>query len=310
MTRVISYNILAGGTCRIDQLHQMLQAQHADLIGLVEAVDDRVVEELAARLGMEYRLSGRLKGRVVEQGALLSCYPILSTRAHRTSALTKQPLLEVCVEEPDGQPLTVFVAHLTADFSQGWAANLKRRREVAEILRIMAAHQGTNHLLMGDFNSIVPGERVKGSRFLRYMTDPNLYYHLAAGGKQGLPSLNYVVPPRLRFVKPLLVAAPKSRMLCALFDALDPLYAPRGGFTLLGKAGYVDCFRALHPAEPGFTWPAAMPAGRIDYIFASPTLAGRLARSEVLTGCCKVGGADASDHLPIAAEFRPALAQM
>jgi endonuclease/exonuclease/phosphatase family metal-dependent hydrolase len=310
MTRVLSYNILAGGTHRIDQLQKVLQTYQSDLIGLVEAVEDRIVEELAARLGMEYRLSGRLKGREVEQGALLSRYPILSTRAHSTSVLTKQPLLEVCVEEPDGRPLTVFVAHLTADFSQGWAANLKRRREVAEILRIMAPHRGTNHLLLGDFNSIAPGERVKGSRFLRYMTNPDLYYHLASGGTRGLPNLNYVVPPRLGFVKPLLVAAPRSRALGALFDAFDPLYAPRGGFDLLSKAGYVDCFRALHPREPGFTWPAALPAGRIDFIFASPTLAGRLVSSRVLTGCGKVCEAEASDHLPVSAEFRQALARM
>ncbi len=303
MTRVISYNILAGGTRRIDLLQKMVEARNADLIGLVEAVDERVVETLASRLGMEYRLSGRLKGQRVEQGALLSRLPILATRAHRTTILNKQPLLEVTVEEPDGQPLTVFVAHLTASFSRAWAANLKRRRELADIVRIMAAHRGTNHLLMGDFNSIAPGERVKGSRFLRYMTDPNLYYHLAVGGTQGLPSLSYVVPPALRFMTPVLMAAPKSRALGALFDTLDPLYAPRSGFGLLRKAGYVDCFRALHPYESGFTWPSALPAGRIDYIFASPALAGRLAASAVETGDGRVCGMDASDHLPVFAEF-------
>jgi endonuclease/exonuclease/phosphatase family metal-dependent hydrolase len=304
MTRVLSYNILAGGTRRVDPLQKMLQAWDVDLIGLVEAADERVVETLAARLGMEYRLSGRLKGQRVEQGALLSRLPILSTKAHATSILTKQPLLEVCVEEADGQPLTIFVAHLTAAFSQGRAANQKRRRELAEILRMMQPRQGTHHVLMGDFNSIAPGDRVKGSRFLQYMTDPDLYYHLASGGKQGLPDLNYVVPRGLRFVKPLLTAAPKSRVLGALFDAFDPLYAPRGGFDVLSKAGYVDCFRRLHPREPGFTWPSALPAGRIDFIFASPTLAGRLSACAVELASDGVSGADASDHLPVFAEFR------
>jgi endonuclease/exonuclease/phosphatase family metal-dependent hydrolase len=304
MTRVISYNILAGGTRRVDHLQKMIEPRNADLIGLVEAVDERVVETLASRLGMEYRLSGRLKGQRVEQGALLSRLPILSTRTHRTERLNKQPLLEVTVEEPDGQPLTVFVAHLTASFSKAWAANLKRRRELADIARIMAAHHGANHLLMGDFNSIAPGERVKGSRFLRYMTDPDLYYHLALGSSNhGLPSLNYVVPPAFRFITPVLMAAPKSRALGALFDTLDPLYAPRSGFGLLRNAGYVDCFRALHPYESGFTWPSALPAGRIDYIFASPSLAKRLSASAVETGCGKVSGMDASDHLPVFAEF-------
>ncbi len=303
MIRVFSYNILAGGIRRVAPLAKMLQSRNVDLVGLVEAVDEQVVAELAERLGMEYRLSGRLKGQQVEQGALLSRFPIRATRAYHTSVLTKQPLLEVRVEEPDGQPLTVFVAHLTASFSKGWAANQKRRREIAEILRLMAPSQGTDHLLMGDFNSIAPGERVKGSRFLRYMTDPDLYYHLASNGTQGLPTLNYVVPPALGFVKPLLGAAPNSKMLCALFDASSPLYAPRGGFDLLSRSGYVDCFRALHPSEPGYTWPAALPAGRIDFIFASSTLAGRLTASAVGAGCAEVNGADASDHLPVFAEF-------
>jgi len=303
MTRVLSYNILAGGTRRVDRLYAMLKASHADVIGLVEACDEGVVAELARRLGMEYRLSGRIKGQALEQGALLSRLPMLVTRTYRSAVLSKQPLLEVCVEEPDGQPLTVFLAHLTASFSKGWSASLKRRREVAEILHILEAHKGTNHLLMGDFNTIAPGERVRGSRFLRYMVDPDLYYHLVPGAGRGLPSLSYVVPRPLRFLTPLLTAAPRSKALSALFDTVDPLYAPRGGLDLLNKAGYVDCFRALHPCELGCTWPSALPAGRIDYIFASIELAGRLAACAVQMCGCDVSGADASDHLPISAEF-------
>ncbi|HEY7349954.1 MAG TPA: endonuclease/exonuclease/phosphatase family protein [Ktedonobacterales bacterium] len=303
MIRVLSYNILAGGTCRSDSLKKMLKASNADIIGLVEATDDRLVEELADSLGMEYRLSGRAKDPEGQQGALLSHFPILSTKTSITPLLTKQPLLEVGIETADGRPLTVFVAHMTAAFSKAWAASLKRRREMAEILRIMAAHRGTNHLLMGDFNAITPGERVKGSLFLRYMTDPDLYYRLASGAAHGLPNLNYVLPRPLRFAKPLLIAAPKSRALCALFDTIDPLYAPRGGFDLLSQAGYVDCFRALHPREPGFTWPSALPAGRIDYIFASPTLAGRLSACAVETRGDDIDGAAASDHLPVSAAF-------
>ncbi len=303
MIRVLSYNILAGGARRLEPLYAVLRASGADVIGLVEAVDERVVETLAARLGMDYRLSGRLKGREVEQGALLSRLPILWTKAHSNAVLTKQPLLEVGVEGPDGQPLTVFVAHLTAEFSRGWAASRKRRREVEEILRIMALRQGTNHLLVGDFNAVAPGERVRGSVFLRYMTDPALYYHLSPGAGEGLPTLNYVVPRPLRVVKPLLCAAPRSRGLSLVFDSLDPLYAPRAGFALLRRAGYVDCFRALHPREPGFTWPAALPAGRIDYIFASARLVGRLAASTVGIPGAEASAADASDHLPVLAEF-------
>jgi exonuclease III len=63
---------------------------------------------------------------------------------------------------------------------------------------------------------------------------------------------------------------------------------------------YVDCYRRLHPHEPGYTYPAHAPWLRLDYVFASPALAKRL------VACDVVGGADAqqaSDHLPVAATF-------
>src|SRR4051812_1449347 len=47
MTRILSYNILVGGQPRIDQITSMLQSADPDVVGLVEATDPRVVEELA-----------------------------------------------------------------------------------------------------------------------------------------------------------------------------------------------------------------------------------------------------------------------
>jgi endonuclease/exonuclease/phosphatase family metal-dependent hydrolase len=83
--------------------------------------------------------------------------------------LTRQ-LLEVCVEESNGQHLTVFVAHLWAVFNQGWGGSAIREREVREILRITSPwrEQGIPHLVMGDFNSLAPGDPFKASLFLRY----------------------------------------------------------------------------------------------------------------------------------------------
>jgi len=301
--RVISYNILVGGTHRIEPLARLLQSRQPDIVGLVEASDEQVVAELAQQLEMSYRLSGRAKDKEGQQAALLTRFPILSTKTYTTAIVTKQPLLEVCLEEPDGNLLTVFVAHQTADFSKVWRSYGKRRCEVREFLRLMGPQRGSPHLLMGDFNSVAPWDRVRGSVLLRYMTDPRLYYHLIASGSQGLPSLNYVLPRLTRFLKPVLRFIPKSSLLGAILDRLDVFYAPRGGIDLLLKAGYVDCFRALHPYEPGCTWPSALPAGRIDFIFASPELAHRLTASEVIGGSEGVAGDQASDHLPVFAAF-------
>ncbi len=303
MIRVISYNICLGGTQRVEPLGRVLASRRPDIVGLVEASDDRVVEALAAHLGMDYRLSGYGKGSERQQSAVLSRLPIRATSVYKTAVLTKQPLLEVTVEEPDGQLLTVFVAHLTAAFSQTWRANRQRRREVQEFVRQMDLQRGTRHLLMGDFNSIFPGERVKGSLFLRHMTGQSLDGQPPIEASLQPPDLDFVVARPLRFLKPALKAAPKNPALCFLLDHLDPLYAPRAGLDALARAGYIDCFRAQHPAEPGFSWPALLPAGRIDYIFASPELAPSLCACEVIAEGGGVSASQASDHLPVFATF-------
>ena len=62
MTRILSYNILVGGTRRVEQLTTVIRAADPDVVGLAEATDPKVVEELASRLGMQFRLSGYGKG--------------------------------------------------------------------------------------------------------------------------------------------------------------------------------------------------------------------------------------------------------
>jgi exodeoxyribonuclease III len=75
---------------------------------------------------------------------------------------------------------------------------------------------------------------------------------------------------------------------------------PRQTIPFLLKAGYIDCYRALHPTAPGYTCQSTNPALRIDYIFASPLLVRHLHECDVVTG----GDTEmASDHYPIWAEF-------
>src|SRR5207248_9872968 len=101
--------------------------------------------------------------------AVLSKLPIIQTRVHTHPGIfTRRHLLEVELGETNGEHLTVFVTHLTASFFRGMKSVHKRRREVEEILHIMAPRQGTPHLVMGDFNSKAHGEDFKGSALLRY----------------------------------------------------------------------------------------------------------------------------------------------
>jgi endonuclease/exonuclease/phosphatase family metal-dependent hydrolase len=304
MIRVITYNILAGGTNRVEPLTQVLQMMQPDLVGLIEASNEHVVQELAGRLRMDYRLSERGEAQKGQPVALLSRLPILAVHSYAPQPRHAPPLLSVQVSEPDGTLLTVLVTHLTANFSSGWRGIRQRRQEARVLLERMQAHQGTPHLLMGDFNCVAPGDQIKGSALLRFLTDEDLYFQLmppkmSSASSHGLPGLHSVVPRQFRFIYPLLCAIPGSRPLSRLLDAFQWLYAPRGGIGLLTRAGYRDCFRGLHPKEPGWTWPSALPAGRIDYIFASPELAPRLCLCEVLAAHHGLPVNEASDHLPV-----------
>jgi endonuclease/exonuclease/phosphatase family metal-dependent hydrolase len=78
--------------------------------------------------------------------------------------------------------------------------------------------------------------------------------------------------------------------------------APRQVIKLFLDAGYVDCYRLLHPESPGYTYPTDCPWARIDFILASPNLAQFLHSCDVVAG---QGPERASDHFPISASFDP-----
>lgn len=303
MTRILSYNILVGGTGRVNQLTQIIQSVNPDVVGLVEATNSHVVEALAERLGMQYHMSDNPRHSHDWQVALLSRLPIVRTQVHTNPSILVKPVLEVGVEEAKGRELIVFVTHLSAAFSHGWAGDGIRRREVREILRIMQARQRTPHLLMGDFNELAPGDSLKGSRLLRYLVEMDRRHAGKPKGSTGHPYLNFVVPAPLRVFNPLLRAIPQSKLLSTLFDEACTHYAPHGSIRLLRDAGYVDSFRRMNAHEWGFTCPAAAPAGRIDYIFASPDLAERLSACRVITEADGLPVEEASDHLPVIADF-------
>jgi endonuclease/exonuclease/phosphatase family metal-dependent hydrolase len=317
MTRIVSYNILAGGYSlrehgarRTSQLTGIIHSTQPDIVGIVEATHPMmtqrplVIEEIAENLGMQLVMGGDATHPSDYQIALLTKLPIVYSKIHARPGVLNKPVLEVCVEESNGEQLIVFVTHLNAAFYRGWAGNGLREREIREILRIMAPalEQGKPHLLMGDFNSLAPGDPFKASFLVNYVVGldrTRRHPHLLDGN----PHLNFVVPPQLRFLKPILRIIPSSTLLSTLFDAVATFYAPRGCIKLLLRAKYVDCFRRVHSQAWGFSCPSASPAGRIDYIFADAKLADRLDTCYEVTEGDGVAGSSASDHLPITADF-------
>lgn len=319
MTRIVSYNILAGGynsrasgarVGRINELTKILRSAQPDIAGIVEATHPGmqqkplIIEEIAETLGMQLVLGGEATHYHDYRLALLTRFPIIHTRIHARPGILCKPLLEVGVEEAGGERLTVFVTHLSAAFNRGRAGGHIRLREAREIICITAPlrEQPQPHIVMGDFNSLAPGDPFQAHLLLRYLTwqDKRRRERKLADGH---PHLDFVVPPGLRILNPLLRAIPCNIVLSTLFDAAASIYAPRSSIRLLRNAGYIDCYRHLHPHVHGFTCPATLPAGRIDYIFASPDLAERLVTCDVVTEGEGIPGNHASDHLAVAATF-------
>lgn len=156
--RVASYNILDGGTGRADPIAEVLLAQRADVVALVEADDPAVVARVARRLGLDYVIAEGRRHAV----ALLSRWPVVESvnvaairRDRRESERGPRCLLRATVETPSG-PVVVGVVHCSAHSSD--AAEAAREAEVAVLLECFADDRAARrpHLLLGDFNSNSP----------------------------------------------------------------------------------------------------------------------------------------------------------
>jgi endonuclease/exonuclease/phosphatase family metal-dependent hydrolase len=158
--RLIGYNILDGGVGRADPLAEVIEAQRPDAVGLVEADDTAVVERIAARLKMDV-LHAPGRSHAV---ALLSRYPIIESINH--APLHPERLscfVEAKIAAPTGE-FVVGLLHLRPHAAESDEA--EREKEVALILDLMSVHRDSKvpHVLMGDFNSNSPVQRIDPDR--------------------------------------------------------------------------------------------------------------------------------------------------
>ena len=159
--RLLTYNILDGGEGRADPLAEVILAQRADVVALVEADVPAVVERIAKRLGMDYAIG---QGGT-HAAALLSRWPLLHTVNHAAldPRLTRA-FLEAVVQSPAGQAWPIGVIHLPAQATE--AAEDARIHELAIALDRFKGHRVANrpHLICGDFNSNAPYQRIDPAR--------------------------------------------------------------------------------------------------------------------------------------------------
>jgi exodeoxyribonuclease-3 len=151
--RLLTYNILKGGSGRIDRLAEVINASGPDLVLLQEATDPAVVAALAEKTGMADHRAFRRQSL-----GFMSRRPVAFSQWIRPR-ISRHAFLEVV---PEGERLHVFGVHLSAVLA-AWTEQ-RRRLELRALLRSIAYHEGRLPVLAGDFNTIAPGERLDVGR--------------------------------------------------------------------------------------------------------------------------------------------------
>ncbi len=152
--RVMTYNILNGGTGREQLIFEVLKMVNPDVILLEEVMDFRIVESLAESLNM---LSFFAKGNSIRHLAILSRYPIVFQHSYHPFPL-RTTLLEATIECASKQYIHLFGVHLNAHY---FILNeLRRIMEIKTILKRITEYRKHPCLIAGDFNAVANNDHV------------------------------------------------------------------------------------------------------------------------------------------------------
>lgn len=145
--RVLSYNIRRGGLGREEALLATIAACAPDIVVFQEATEPAVIKRLASGMSMAH--CGAMPKYSL---GFMSRMRMAHVEWHRPR-VSRHAFLELV---PAGMDVRIFGVHLSAVF----AAVTERRRafELRALLRSIAHHQHGFHALVGDFNTVAPGE--------------------------------------------------------------------------------------------------------------------------------------------------------
>jgi exodeoxyribonuclease III len=141
----MSYNIRFGGIDREERIADVIKQAEPDLVVLQEATHPHVVERLSELTKMP-QWAARRKHSV----AFLSRAEVRNFRWHY------HPRLQRAVLEIELDAVRVFGVHLRATHSN--YTERGRMREVRATLEFVENYSNDLHLLVGDFNTLAPGE--------------------------------------------------------------------------------------------------------------------------------------------------------
>ncbi|HKG79151.1 MAG TPA: endonuclease/exonuclease/phosphatase family protein [Pyrinomonadaceae bacterium] len=151
--RLLSYNIRFGGLGREEALAETIVAAAPDLVVFQEATHPDVIERIAEAAKFPFWAARRNHSI-----GFLSRHAVDYHEWHYPAG-ARHSFLEIV---PAGGKARVFGLHLSARFSK-WDER-RRTREIRSLLQGIKRHQDGFHVLVGDFNTLAPGEALNVHR--------------------------------------------------------------------------------------------------------------------------------------------------
>jgi endonuclease/exonuclease/phosphatase family metal-dependent hydrolase len=147
IVKLLSYNIRFGGRKRERELAEVIRAAAPDLVVFQEAIDPGVIKRLAGATDLPFYAA-----RPEHSIGYISRLEISHHEWHYPAG-AKHSFLEIVLS---GSEARIFGLHLSSLFSK-WSER-RRVREIQALLKSIERHQQGFHVLVGDFNTLAPGE--------------------------------------------------------------------------------------------------------------------------------------------------------
>jgi endonuclease/exonuclease/phosphatase family metal-dependent hydrolase len=153
MLSVLSYNIKRGGVGRAEAIARVISAQSPDVVIFQEATRPDVVRRIAELTKMPVAIA--MAGRSL---ACISRVPLAQHRYVRPF-FSQHAFLEIV---PRDTSIRLFGVHLSAVHA-AWTER-RRVRELRSLLAALDQFSGECRLIVGDFNTIAPNEKLDTAR--------------------------------------------------------------------------------------------------------------------------------------------------
>ena len=145
--KILSYNIHFGGRRKQSQIAEVIKAVSPDIVVFQEAITPDVIEYLSRECTMPF-----CAARPQHSIGFISRIEIAHYEWHYPYG-SKHSFLEIQLAESETR---IFGLHLSARFSK-WSER-QRHREIRSLLEGIKQHQHGFHVIVGDFNTLAPGE--------------------------------------------------------------------------------------------------------------------------------------------------------